>query len=107
LQVFVLVPPFVYPLVELSREPNTFVSRRSGDDGLSGEIPANAVPNPTEKVHAGAPVVNPRLPSIVSVSGPATANANPPATERASVALESARPTSLLNPRFTVVLPNA
>jgi hypothetical protein len=59
LQLFEPAPGFEYPLVELSREPNTFFSRRNGDDGLSGEIPANAVPSPTEKVHDGAPVVSP------------------------------------------------
>jgi hypothetical protein len=100
------VPPFEYPLVAVTREPNTFFSRRSGDDGSSGEIPANAVPSPTENVHDGAPVVSPWLPSTVRVTGPATANATPPAIERANVALESARPSSLLSPRFAVVFPS-
>src|SRR5262249_1278733 len=105
LQFAVPVPPFAYPLVAVSLEPNTFFNRRSGDDGFSGETPANAVPNPTEKVHDGAPAVSPWLPSMVRVSGPSTANASPPAIDRASVAAESARPTSLENPSVAVGTP--
>ena len=59
LQLLEPVPPFLYPLVDVTREPNTLLSRRSGDDGFSGEIPANAVPNPTEMLHDGAPGVSP------------------------------------------------
>src|SRR5262249_13170231 len=81
--------------------------RRSDDDGLSGEIPAKAVPNPTDTVHEGAPVVSPRLPSTVSVSGPPMENAVPAAIDRARVALESARPTSAEYPSVAVAGPKA
>ena len=59
LQLFAPVPLFEYPLVEFTRDPRTFARRRSEEDGLSGESPANAVPTPIERVHDGAPVVSP------------------------------------------------
>src|SRR5205807_788210 len=45
--------------------------RRSGVVGVTGEVPANAVPRPTECTHWGDAALSPWLASTVSMSGPA------------------------------------
>jgi hypothetical protein len=48
-----------YPLDEVALEPRAVLSRPKSEPPLMGEIPENAVPRLTEKVHLGAPDVSP------------------------------------------------
>src|SRR5437660_11604427 len=68
--------------------------RRSGVVGVTGEVPANAVPTPTESTHWGDAAARPWLPSTVSMSGPASVWRTPSPITRLSLWVEAAGPTS-------------
>ena len=48
-----------YPLEDVARDPNAFLSRPNSDPPAMDDIPENAVPTPTENVHFGLPGVRP------------------------------------------------
>jgi len=64
--------------------PNNPRNRRSGVVALTGEIPANAVPMPSDTTHFALSAPKPCVASSASVSGPASEYETPPPATRSS-----------------------
>src|SRR2546426_1097246 len=89
-----LHPTFPAPLPRLTPPPNALFRRRSDDAGLTGEIPVNAVPTPTARVHLGDAADRPTLPSSARAREPVSTWLAPALRTRLRVCVESDCPTS-------------
>src|SRR6266496_18562 len=95
-------PTFPAPPPRLAPPTKVDFRRRSGDDRLTGDVPANTLPMPTDSAHLGDAAESPTLPSSVRVSGPTSAWVRPAPRERLRACVESDWPTS--TPSETLVV---
>src|SRR2546427_6436347 len=87
-------PIFPPPFPRLTPPTKVDFRRRDGDARLTGDVPANTLPMPTDSAHFGDAAVSPTLPSRVKVSVGVSRCVIPQPSVRLKACVESDWPTS-------------